>query len=203
MGNMKLSAQRIGQRVNGRCPAGGNGDPAIIGCQQHGFLGIHVLRIAVSFHDVVENQARAFPCIEVTERSGLQRCVALHSMGQRIHSCSSYDSRRQMADHFRVQNSIIRDHFVIDDSFFYAFLWNGNDRVAGGLRAGPAGGRQKHCFDLLMGQRGITQKVLYGIRSRALLCPLRCHRRRRRSCHIAGLQWSGLRPQHPDSWAPA
>lgn len=70
-----------------------------------------------------------------------------------------------MADHFRVQNSIIRDHFVIDDSFFYAFLWNGNDRVAGGLRAGPAGGRQKHCFDLLMGQRGITQKVLYGIRS--------------------------------------
>ena len=80
-------------------------------------------------------------------------------MSQGIHTGGCHNGFRQFADHLGIQNYVIRDHTVVDNSLFGLFLRNCNDGIAGCLRTSTASGRNHNRFDLFSGQSRIFQKI--------------------------------------------
>ena len=80
-------------------------------------------------------------------------------MSQGIDASGSQDFRRQMADHFGVEDDIVRNHAIIDDALFRLFFRDGDNGIAGCFRTGPASRRDHQGFDIFLGNRRIFQQV--------------------------------------------
>ena len=69
------------------------------------------------------------------------------------------DLRRKFRDHLHIEDDVVRDHAVVDDPLLRRLLGNGDNGVAGCLRARTAGRRYHHALDLLFRNARIREKI--------------------------------------------
>ena len=147
-----------------RCGAAtGDGHAAVEGPEHHPVFGFHIIRIAVCLPDIGEDQLCRCQSIGIGEWRRLLRGEALHRMGQSVHTSGCHDLLRQLGDGYPIQDHIIRNHIIVDDSLLRLLLRHGYDGIAGGFRPGSAGGGNHNRLPLLSGQRRILKQIADGI----------------------------------------
>ena len=107
----------------------------------------------------MEDLARALLRIGVTEHRRLLRGKALDAVCERVDARRRNDLRRKFRDHLHIEDDVVRDHAVVDDPLLRLLLGNGDNGVAGCLRARAAGRRYHHALDLLLGHTRIHEKI--------------------------------------------
>ena len=136
-----------------------NGNTSIICTDEHFIFCIHVVWIIVCFPDICKDQFGTFQSVAVTERSSFFGCKALYYMSQCIYTGSCNDCFWQFCDHLCIQDYIVRDHIVINNTFFGFFFRDCYDCIAGGFRSGSTGGWNHDSFYLFFSLCWIVQKV--------------------------------------------
>ena len=163
MCNVVLAAQRVAQCVHSGGAGSGDGQTAVVGCDLHPVLLCHGLGVIAGFFDVVQDQVKAFQCVQIAEGVGLVAGKALDAVCQRVHAGSGCDLAGQVLDHAGVQNDVVRDHVLVDDAHLQFLLRHSHDGVGGDLGAGTGGGGDQHDGHALLCHAGVIQQLLHTV----------------------------------------
>src|SRR5699024_294358 len=152
--------QGVAQGVDGGGAGGGDGQAAVVGGDLHPVLLLHGLGVVAGLLDVVEDQVQALQGVEVAEGVGLVAGEALDAVGQGVHAGGGGDLPGQVLDHPGVQDHVVGDHVLVDDTHLQLLLGDGHDGVGGHLGAGAGGGGDENDGHALLGPAGVVQQLL-------------------------------------------
>ena len=133
MSDVVFSSQWIRQRMNRSRSTSCDCHSAVKCAQQHVIFCFHIFRIVVSFFNIFENQFRRSCRIRIGKWSSLFGGITLHRMSQRVYAGRCHNRFRQFSNHLRIQQHVIWNHAIIDNTLFGFLFRNRNNRITGGL----------------------------------------------------------------------
>ena len=140
VGNVVLTAQRVGYGVDIAHIGSGEGNARPIGGGEHIASGLIILAVPVSPLHVGKNQPGGFQSLLPGLTGGGTADIGFHRMGQSIHAGGGGEMGRQGEREPGVQHRILGDEDEIVHHILVLNLGVRNDGSQGGFAAGSGGG---------------------------------------------------------------
>jgi len=144
VGDVELTAQRIGQRVHRRGIHGPQAEPAIQAGEGHPLARLHIVPMGDGTLQIAARQADAFQGVQIDHRVREAVHVGFDAVNQRVHAGRGRDGRRDRARQGGIDVSGIGNQVRAHDALLEVLSDVEQDGVRGHFAAGSRSGWQAH-----------------------------------------------------------